>query len=116
MANKYRQKVDMPSLDVGTPHSWAEVDCVLQSACTILEAEAKRDKQISGSAGKLKRAFRSLCQHAGAGQTYITVIPSDAFGFSSVVCGGLKFIISAMYQNALYREEGYKALEDLPYI
>ncbi|KAK0648087.1 hypothetical protein B0T16DRAFT_112574 [Cercophora newfieldiana] len=116
MANKYRRKLKLPPLDVATGHSWVEVEAELQLACSAVEVVANRDKQFSGSVGKVRQAFRSFCQHAGAGQTFVSLVPSDAFGFSSILCGGLKVIFTGLHQTSLYREEVYRTLEDLPYI
>ena len=73
-----------------------------------------KDKDFSGTSGKLKRAFRSLCRTAGTGENLVALIPNDSF--TSVLCGGLKIIFSGLRQTGIYREEVYKALEDLPYI
>ncbi|KAK3315819.1 hypothetical protein B0H66DRAFT_559782 [Apodospora peruviana] len=116
MVNKYRQKLKLPAVDSTAAHSWTEVETEVSTACSALENLASRDKDLSGSAGKLRRAFRGLCQHAGAGQTFVSLIPNDAFGFSSILCGSLKVIFTGLYQTAVYREEVYRALEDLPYI
>ncbi|KAK0624319.1 hypothetical protein B0T14DRAFT_565599 [Immersiella caudata] len=116
MVNKYRRKLKLPALSASTEHSWTDVDTELQSACTAMEAVAARDSDFSGSVGKLRRAFRMLCHQAGCGNTFVSLIPNDAFGFSSMLCGGLKVIFTGLYQTALYREEVYRTLEDLPYI
>jgi len=116
MANKYRQKLKLPALSVDARHNWADLDVELQSACSAMEAVAARDKDFSGSVGKLRRAFRMLCQQAGCGNTFVSLIPNDAFGFSSILCGGLTVIFTGLQQTALYRDEVYRTLEDLPYI
>lgn len=115
-SNKYRQKLKLPPLTLTATHSWTEVERELQTACSSVEAAAGRDKELTGSVGKLRRAFRTLCQHASAGQTFVSLVPNDVFGFSSILCGGLKAIFTGLYQTALYREEVYRVLEDLPYI
>lgn len=115
MANKYREKLNLPSEDITTAHNWTEVESELQSAYSALEGLASRDKDFSGSMGKLKRAFRGLCQHAKAGETFVSLVPNDAFGLSSILCGGLKIIFTGLSETALYREEVYRALEELPY-
>jgi hypothetical protein len=115
VANKYRQKLKLPPLSVSTTHSWTEVEGELHTACSAVEALAAKDQDYSGAVGKLRRVFRGLCQHANAGQTFVSLVPSDAFGFSSIVCGTLKAIFTGLYQTAVYRDEVYKALEELPY-
>jgi hypothetical protein len=116
MVNKYRQKLKLPALTVDAKHNWTDVDGELQTACAAMEVVAARDSDFSGSVGKLRRAFRMLCQQAGCGNTFVSLIPNDAFGFSSMLCGGLKVIFTGLYQTALYREEVYRTLEDLPFI
>lgn len=70
---------------------------------------------MTGAVGKLRRAFGFLCKHAGAGETFVSVIPTDQFGFASVLCGGLKAVFSALKHSHEYREKVFLALEDLPY-
>ena len=72
------------------------------------------DQAITGLRSKLKNGFQTLCQHAGAGQTFVSLIPSDLFGLSSLLCGALKMIFSAMQQSETHRTEVYKALAELP--
>lgn len=66
--NKYRKKTKHPILDINTSHNWKEVEQSVQDACAGLESLATKDKDMSGSLGRVKRAFRSLCRNAGAGQ------------------------------------------------
>jgi hypothetical protein len=114
-ANKHRKKVKQPPIDATTTHNWVELDEGVAAACTVLEQlAAQDDKKLTGPIGRVKRAFRSLCRHAGVGQTLITLVPGDLFGLSSVLCAGFKAIFSAMHQTALYRDEIFKALEELP--
>jgi hypothetical protein len=116
-ANKYRKKTNQPpiQIDAAAAHTWDEVDQGVQAACRDLERLAAQDKKkVPGGAGRVKQAFRLLCRHAGAGQTIISLIPEDAFGFSKALCAGFKVIFSAMQQAALYRDELMRALEELP--
>ncbi|ORY18243.1 hypothetical protein BCR34DRAFT_596466 [Clohesyomyces aquaticus] len=115
-ANKYRKKLKQPMLETTTQHSWTEVETCVQTACEGLEKLAVKDKDMSGSLGKLKRGFRSLCRNAGAGQTLANLIPNDSFGFTSVLCGGIKVVFAGLRATGLYREEIYRTLEHLPYI
>ncbi|KAF1963597.1 hypothetical protein CC80DRAFT_398038 [Byssothecium circinans] len=112
--NNYRKKLKQPLLEVNTNHNWREVEESVQVACSGLEKLATKDKDMSGSLGKLKRAFRGLCRNAGAGQTAATLIPNDSFGFSSVLCGSLKVVFNGLRTTGLYRLEVYRTLEDLP--
>ncbi|KAH7409801.1 hypothetical protein DE146DRAFT_604556 [Phaeosphaeria sp. MPI-PUGE-AT-0046c] len=112
--NKYRKKTKQPVLDLKTSHDWKDVELSVQDACTGLEALATKDKDMSGSLGRVKRAFRSLCRNAGAGQTAATLIPNDSFGFTSVLCGSLKAVFTGLRTTGIYRQEVYRTLEDLP--
>lgn len=113
-ANAYRKKTKQPLLDLTTSQNWTDVENSVQDACTGLEKLATKDKDMSGSLGKLKRAFRSLCRNAGAGQTAATLIPNDSFGFTSVLCGSLKAVFTGLRTTGMYRQEVYRTLEDLP--
>jgi hypothetical protein len=75
---------------------------------------AIKDKDMSGSLGRLKRVFRGLCRNAGVGQTAATLIPNDSFGFTSVLCGSLKAVFLGLRTTGMYRREVYTILEDLP--
>lgn len=107
---KYRKKLKQPPADAKENHSWEEVEESVNSACEELEKYASEDKNASN---RLKRAFRKLCTHAGIGATFTTMIPNDSF--NSVLCGGLKAIFMGLRQVGLYRQQVYRALEDLPY-
>lgn len=113
-ANKYRKKMKQPMLNVDTSHDWMEVQESVQNACSGLEELAAKDKDMSGSLGKLKRAFRGLCRNAGAGQSAASLIPNDSFGFTSVLCGSLKVVFTGLRTTGIYRQEVYRTLEDLP--
>ncbi|KAI9659891.1 MAG: hypothetical protein M1821_001243 [Bathelium mastoideum] len=113
-AKKYNKKLKQPALDIDTSCGWDEVEQSVQSACQKIDELAAKDKNFSGSCGKLKRAFRSLCRTAEAGENLLALIPNQTF--TSVLCGGLKIIFSGLRETGAYREEVYKALEDLPYI
>lgn len=103
-----------PVLDLNTSQNWTDVEDSVQDACNGLEKLATKDKNMSGSLGKLKRAYRSLCKNAGAGQTAASLIPNDSFGFTSVLCGSLKAVFTGLRATGLYRQEVYRTLEDLP--
>ena len=113
-ANEYRRRVKQPLIDELTAHGWDELDQGVQEVCGALVAEDKRP--ASTSIGRVKKVFRSFCRHAGAGQTLISLLPGDMFGFSSVLCAGFKTVFSAMHQAALYREVIFRALEELPLV
>lgn len=113
-ANKYRKKLNQPPLELAETHTWDEVDQSVQLAC--LEITAQDKKQATRATDRVRKAFRSLCRHAGVGQTVVSLLPGDALGLSNVICGGFKVIFSAMQQAAVYRETIFKALEELPVI
>jgi hypothetical protein len=113
-ANKYRKKTKQPVLNITNSHDWHEVEQSVQDACSGLEALATKDKDMSGSLGRVKRAYRNLCRNAGAGQTAAALIPNDSFGFTSVLCGSLKVVFSGLRTTGTYRQEVYRTLEDLP--
>jgi len=116
-ANKYRKKSNLPPIDGLTNHSWQEVDEGVHSTCSELEKIMAQDRRkATGSIGRLREAFRALCRHAGIGQTVLSLIPGDAFGFSTSLCAGFKVIFTAMQQTALYRDELLRALAEIPYL
>ncbi|KAF5011929.1 hypothetical protein FDECE_1994 [Fusarium decemcellulare] len=114
-ANELCSKRKLPPVDITTPHSWSDVEESVLDACNVLERLSDKDRTISpGFTGKLKKAFRSLCSNAGAGTTLTNLVPTDSY--CSVLCGGLKVIFKALEQTGNYRQEIYKALEELPFI
>ncbi|EAT81977.2 hypothetical protein SNOG_10583 [Parastagonospora nodorum SN15] len=77
-----------------------------------LEKLAVKDKDMSGSLGKLRRVFRGLCRNAGVGQTAATLIPNDSFGFTSVLCGSLKAVFLGLQVEADVAVTGVKIFAD----
>lgn len=81
-------------------------------ACEIFEQFAIKDKKLpSGFTGRMKTTFRSFCQRAEMGKTLISMIPDESY--TSVLCGGLKIIFTALEQSHQYRQEIYVALDNL---
>lgn len=81
----------------------------------MLEGLSEKDKTVSpGFTGKLKAAFRKLCEHAGAGTTLTNLVPTDSY--CSILCGGMKVIFKALEETGRYRQEIYNAVENIPYI
>lgn len=117
-ANEYRKKAKQPPIEDVTAlqNNWEELEQGVQAACRDLQEIAAREKkpQASTIMGKVGLAFRSLCRHANLGQTLFSLVPSDAFGFSSVLFTGFRMVFSAMHETALYRDAMLKALEELP--
>ncbi|CAI6335268.1 unnamed protein product [Periconia digitata] len=112
--NRYREKMKLPVIDFNASHNWKEVEDSVQNACVGLETLATKDKEISGWQGKFKRAFRGLCNNAGAGRTAANLIPNDSFGLTSVLCGSLKVVFTGLQATGRHRIEVYRTLEDLP--
>lgn len=97
-------------------HDWTEVEESVKAACDEMGSLFAEDQITPGLQGKLKQGFRTLCGYAGAGQTFVSLIPDDIFGLSSLLCGALKLIFSAMQQSEAHRTEVYKVLAELPVI
>lgn len=114
MINKYTEKAKQPPLTLNTPHDWTDVEKSAHAACDWIGNILKEDQAITGLRSKLQKGFKTLCQYAGAGQIFVSLIPSDIFGLSSLLCGALKMIFSAMQQSETHRTEVYKALAELP--
>lgn len=112
--NKYTEKAKKPPLALNAPDDWIGVEHSAQAACEAMSSLIVEDQAITGLRRKLQEGFQKLCQHAGAGQTFVSLIPSDLFGLSSLLCGALKMIFSAMQQSETHRTEVYKALAELP--
>lgn len=113
---KYSLRTKQPPLDMNVTHDWTEVQVSVKAACDGMSSLLAEDQSTPGLRGKLKKGFRTLCEYAGTGQTFVTLIPNDLFGLSSLLCGSLKLIFSAMQQSETHRTEVYKALAELPVI
>ncbi|RTE84229.1 hypothetical protein BHE90_001318 [Fusarium euwallaceae] len=114
-ANELCEKRNLPFLDITTACSWSDVEASVLDTCKVLENLSLKDKAITpGFTGKLKKAFRSLCNNAGAGTTLANLVPTDSY--LSVLCGGLRIIFKALEESSHYRQEVYNALEELPFI
>lgn len=114
--NDYSQKTKQPTLNLSATHDWTGVEESVQAACDGMSKCFAEDSAVPGLRGKLQKGFRTVCQHAGMGQSFVSLIPSDIFGLSSLLCGALKLIFSAMQQSETCRTEVYKALAELPVI
>ncbi|KAK7934753.1 hypothetical protein PG985_000248 [Apiospora marii] len=113
-ANKCLEKLKLPPMQVTEACGWDSILASMDTACAALEKVSSRDKDLKGVTGKAKKAFRSLCNKAGAGKMFTQLIPDDMFG--SVIGGGLNVILTCMEQTGLHRANVYKALEKLPRI
>ncbi|KAF2994995.1 hypothetical protein E8E14_000250 [Neopestalotiopsis sp. 37M] len=100
-----QKKLKLPVANESQKPDWKEVDISVKDACDDIQRLASESEATTGAAGNLRRAFRFLCKHAGAGETFVSVIPTDQFGFASVLCGGLKAVFSALKHTHEYREK-----------
>ncbi|KAI0018409.1 hypothetical protein F4780DRAFT_751453 [Xylariomycetidae sp. FL0641] len=119
--NKYLAKLKLPPMEVcrtselnssQAKATWDAVQGSMEQACAVVDKASSRDQQLVGRTGKVKKLFRSLCQNAGTGKIFASLVPNDACG--SVVSGGLNIIFKALEDTGVHREAVYKALERLP--
>jgi hypothetical protein len=108
-------KQRQPPIQLNTNHDWTEVENALISACNQLDRTVFGNRTHSNLLSRLRSGFQTLCRHARTAQTFISFIPSD-FMCSSVLCGGLKTIFSALEKTGNHRDEIQKALAELPEI
>lgn len=101
-------------MEVSDSSGWEGIQASMDAACEILEKVSSRDKDMKGVTGKTKKAFRSLCNKAGAGKAFTQLIPDDMFG--SVIGGGLNVILTCLEKTGMHRANVYKTLEKLPRI
>ncbi|KAK8065716.1 hypothetical protein PG997_012463 [Apiospora hydei] len=113
-ANKYSKKRSLKLLGIADVHTWDEVDAAMLAACDSLERIATKDRDTSGFTGKVKSAFRALCQRANIGLNFTNLVPQD-FPGGSVLCGGLKMVFTALQSTSSYQDDVYRAIEDLPF-
>ncbi|KAK8099950.1 hypothetical protein PG999_010324 [Apiospora kogelbergensis] len=113
-ANKCLEKLKLPPMEVSDSSGWEGIQASMDAACEILEKVSSRDKDMKGVTGKTKKAFRSLCNKAGAGKAFTQLIPDDMFG--SVIGGGLNVILTCLEKTGMHRANVYKTLEKLPRI
>ncbi|KAK8047126.1 hypothetical protein PG996_015190 [Apiospora saccharicola] len=111
-ANKCLMKLKLQPMEVSDATGWDGIQASMDTACAALEKISTHDKNVKGVTGKMKTAFRSLCNKAGAGKAFTQLIPGDMFG--SVLGGGLNFILTCMEQTGTHRDSVYKALDRLP--
>ncbi|KAI1213012.1 uncharacterized protein F4807DRAFT_457098 [Annulohypoxylon truncatum] len=114
-SSTHKQKRDQPLLKLGELNNWIDVENSMVSACNTLDTLSTKDHDTGGFSGKIKWAFRALCQKAEIGSTFVSMVPSEV-PCSSVLCGGLKAVFTALERSHNYREDVYKAIEEIPYI
>jgi len=117
--NKYLEKRGQPPLDIKTEHNWAEVEQSMKVACDAMEKAAIKDKKKGETKAtvtdRMRQGYRALCAHARDAQGFLELIPSD-FMCSSVLCGGLKVIFSALEQTDNQLSAIRVAMEEIPKI
>jgi len=112
-ADKLCKKRNLPPLDITSGLSWVDVEESVLKTCNHLEKLAEQDKDIpKGFSGKIKKGFRNLCHHAGVGTTLSKMAPSDSY--CAALCGGFKIVFMALEHTGRYREEIYKAIDEIP--
>lgn len=112
--DRYTERAKQAPLTLDVPHDWTGVEKSARAACDAMSNLLAEDQATTGLRSKLRKGFETLCQHAGAGQTFVSLIPNDVFGLSSLLCGALKMIFSAMQQSDTHRTEVSKTLAELP--
>ncbi|KAI0020263.1 hypothetical protein F4780DRAFT_779619 [Xylariomycetidae sp. FL0641] len=113
-ANRLISKRKLPYQELPVIRSWTEVETSLLSACGRLgDLSSKAEAIPSGAFGKLKKGFRKLCDHAGAGISLAKVLPSDHY--LSILGGGLTIIFTALQKTSVYRREILVALAEIPF-
>lgn len=98
---KYRTGVDLDS-----PHSTAQLWKMVDTA-----VERYHSKEKDGVWGKVVHAFRKLGDGSDAVQGWLGLLPTESH-YMSVVCGGLKLIISVsqIFKFHIRNELGLGAL------
>ncbi|KAK9420411.1 putative Fungal STAND N-terminal Goodbye domain-containing protein [Seiridium unicorne] len=115
--NEYLTKNDQEPLPaiLSSSHGWDDVFISVSSACDTLERLAAKDKEVRGVAGRLKKAYRTLCKNAEIGAGFIGLIPNDQM-YTAALCCGLKVIFNALQNAGRHRQTVFSALEELPLI
>ncbi|KAK7449876.1 hypothetical protein Landi51_05593 [Colletotrichum acutatum] len=106
-----RQEAEDPaprdqSFNIRGTHSWDEVVKQIQEAKTSYESKA------AGKSGMATKAGRFISDHAKYVDPWVALIPSS--DYSSVVSGGLKFVLGAANAQANIRTKIIGAIERLP--
>ncbi|KAI1340922.1 hypothetical protein F5Y15DRAFT_414644 [Xylariaceae sp. FL0016] len=112
-ADKLARKRKIDNSDLQTNLTWSDIEISAATTCDMLQGIAKKNADThKDTAGRLRRAFNRLCNNAGAGVTLSKLVPSD--GYTSIICGGLNVIFTALQKSGLYRKEVLDSLEVIP--
>ncbi|TFB02206.1 hypothetical protein CCMA1212_005739 [Trichoderma ghanense] len=90
--------------DISGTHSWDDVFDALREA----EEAYKSPTGIK----VVHKWFRKAADKSDLVEPFVDFIPS--FDFSSVVCGGIKFILRACTASKKFREEAFELIDKLP--
>ena len=80
-------------VDLSEKHTMSGVWDVLDQAL-----DRYRNKDIQGSWGRIRNAFRKLGEHSGAVEGWLGLLPKESH-YLSVVCGGFKLILTVRFLN-----------------
>lgn len=97
----------LKSFNIREAHNWAEVLDVVESAKEAYEKKAK------GKSGIAIKAGRYVSNKADVISPWLELLPNG--DYSTVICGGLKFVFGAAAAQANMRSRILDALESLPY-
>ncbi|KAF2269173.1 hypothetical protein CC78DRAFT_612638 [Lojkania enalia] len=97
------------NLVIHSAHSWEDVFKIAKSAEDAYYAKADK----SSAKSWIRSCFRAFQQHSVVLENWIGIIPTQET-WASVLCGGLKLILTAMTRMHEVRETIYEALATLP--
>ncbi|KAJ8122739.1 hypothetical protein ONZ43_g1137 [Nemania bipapillata] len=96
----------LTSFNIRDSHSWVEVMAQVESAKQVYEDKAK------GKSGALVQAGRYVSENTNSINPWLEFIPNS--DYSSVICGGLKFIFGAAAAQAEVRRRIMEAIDSIP--
>ncbi|GAB7357682.1 hypothetical protein MBLNU459_g0171t1 [Dothideomycetes sp. NU459] len=87
---------------------WSDVE-------RVMEIAAAKEKSVKrGMSGGLRRVLDAFSKASPAVVSFLDCLPNDAFGGSSVLCGGLTIVFKAAERLTKTREMTYRAIESIP--
>ncbi|KAK3319533.1 hypothetical protein B0T19DRAFT_487870 [Cercophora scortea] len=96
----------LKSFNIRAAHSWSEV---MEQVASAKEAY---DQKSQGKHGVVVKFGRYFSDHANSIDPWLELIPDT--DYSSVVCGGLKFVFAAAAEHSKVRSKIMDAIETLP--
>lgn len=112
-ANAYLQKNKQDRIDLAKDGDWLTTKTRMNQASLALDKILSKRRDMTGFTGRLRRCFNILCENAGVGRIFVSVIPDDLM-LTSGICGGLNVIFNALEQHGIHESAVLRALEDLP--